>query len=64
MSQELQQAFQHQLESVGVPTNLASQAAEILAKDDATKPDLGRTPEELHIVQSAHTWMIAKQKSQ
>ena len=59
----LQQSYQQQLESVGVPTNLASQCAEVLAKDDPSKEDLGRTPEQLHLVQSTHCWMIAQQNS-
>lgn len=57
---EVQQSFQQQLESVGVPVTLASQCAEILADDDPTKEDLGRTPEERHLVQSAYSWMTAK----
>jgi hypothetical protein len=61
---DLKQECQRQLESVGVPPSLASQAAEVLVKDDPTKADLGRTEEELHIVRSAHAWMSAKQKQQ
>lgn len=61
---DLKQNYQRQLESVGVPVSLATQAAAIIAKDDPAKDDLGRTPEELHIVRSAHAWMVAKQKQQ
>lgn len=61
---DLNQEFQQQLESVGVPPSLAAQAAAVIAKDDPTKDDLGRTREELHIVRSAYTWMSAKQKQQ
>jgi hypothetical protein len=61
---DLKVKYQQALESVGVPVSLASQAAEIVAKDDPAKPDLGRTPEELHVVQSAYTWMVAKLQSQ
>lgn len=55
-----QESFQWQLEDAGVPTNLASQCAEILARDDSTQEDLGRNPEEQHLIQSAHQWMLAK----
>ena len=58
---EIQESFQQQLESMGVPVNLACRCAEILVKDDPSKEDLGRTPEELHLVRSAYCWMSAKQ---
>lgn len=61
---EQKQVVQIALERVGVPVSLASQAAEVLVKDDPTKDDLGRTPEDLHIVRSAYTWMITKQQQQ
>lgn len=57
---ELKQAAQEQLERAGVPANLAAQAAEIVAKDDATKQNLGRSEADQHIIQSAATWMNAK----
>ncbi len=57
---EVQQSFQQQLERVGVPVTLASQCAEILVKDDPSKEDLGRTPEDLHLVLSAYSWMTAQ----
>ena len=34
----------------GVPTNLANSAAEILAKDDGNKPNLGRSEEDQKII--------------
>lgn len=61
---DLKLKYQKALESVGVPPKLAEQAAEIVAKDDPTKPDLGRTPEEMHLVRSAHLWMTAKLQNQ
>ncbi len=57
---EQKQSFQQQLESVGVPVNLASQCAEILVDDDPSKEDLGRTPEQRHLIQSAYIWMTAQ----
>jgi hypothetical protein len=54
-----QQAFQQQLESASVPVTLAAQCAEILALDDPTKDDLGRSSEDQHLIRSAHTWMTA-----
>jgi hypothetical protein len=37
----------------GVPTNLANSAAEILAKDNGNKPNLGRTEEDQKIIHQA-----------
>lgn len=47
------QAFQQALISQNVEPALASQAAEILANDDASKPNLGRTPEQQQIIRQA-----------
>jgi hypothetical protein len=55
-----QQSFQQQLESAGVPVNLARQCSEILSKDDATKQNLGRSDDEQHLIRSAYEWMKAK----
>jgi hypothetical protein len=57
---ELRQIYQTQLEGAGVPTNLASLCAEIVAKDDPSKPDLGRTKEDQHLITSSMEWMKAK----
>ncbi len=46
------------LMSVGVPENLATQVAAIISRDDSTKPDLGRTPEEQAIVTQA--WKVTQ----
>lgn len=46
-------AFQNALISQGVDSDLADQAAEILANDDANKPNLGRTPEQQQIINQA-----------
>lgn len=64
-SLELKQSFQQQLESVGVPTNQALNAADILARqtEGELPVPLAEGSEELHIVRSAYSWMIAKQNS-
>jgi hypothetical protein len=57
---EQQQGYQQTLESAGVPFNLAAQCAEILAKDDPSKPNLGRTEQDQHLINSSVKWMKAK----
>jgi hypothetical protein len=57
---ELRQSYQTQLEGAGVPVNLASQCAEVLASDDAAKPDLGRSENDQHLIASAWEWLKAK----
>jgi hypothetical protein len=60
MNDSLKQAAQKGLIDAGVPINLAAQCAEIVAKDDPTQPNLGRTQEEQHLINSSMTWMKAK----
>lgn len=60
MNKPLQKAAQKALSDAGVPVNLATQCAEIVAKDDPSKPNLGRTQEEQHLINSSMTWMKAK----
>jgi hypothetical protein len=57
---ELSQAYQQALENAGVPVNLATQCAEIVAKDDPSLPNLGRTEEDQHLINSSMEWMKAK----
>jgi hypothetical protein len=57
---DLRQSYQEQLEGAGVPVNLAAQCAEIVAKDDASKPDLGRSENDQHLMASAWEWLKAK----
>jgi hypothetical protein len=57
---EQQQAYQQALESAGVPFNLATQCAEIVAKDDPSQPNLGRTEVAQHLIDSSVKWMKAK----
>ena len=56
----LSSSYQQALENAGVPVNLASQCAEIVAKDDASKPNLGRTEADQHLIDSSMEWMKAK----
>ncbi|HEY9795853.1 MAG TPA: hypothetical protein V6D30_09445 [Leptolyngbyaceae cyanobacterium] len=60
MNDSLKQAAQKGLIDAGVPVNLAAQCAEIVAKDDPAQPNLGRTQEEQHLINSSMTWMKAK----
>ena len=57
---ELSSSYQQALERAGVPVNLASQCAEIVAKDDPSKPNLGRTESDQHLINSSMEWMKAK----
>ncbi|MEW5861460.1 MAG: hypothetical protein AB1861_29450 [Cyanobacteriota bacterium] len=58
---ELFQAYQFALEKAGVPTNLASQCAEIVQRDDPHALNLGRSEEDQRLISSASEWMKAKQ---
>lgn len=53
-------AYQSALEGAGVPANLAAQCAEIVASDDPDEPNLGRTEQDQHLIDSAMTWMEAQ----
>ena len=57
---ELRQAYESALVNAGVPVNLASQCAEIVAKDDASKQNSGRTEDDQHLIDSSMEWMKAK----
>ncbi len=57
---ELQNAYESALTKAGVPVTLAAQCAEIVAKDDPKKPNLGRTEDDQHLIDSSMTWMRAK----
>jgi hypothetical protein len=60
MTESLKQAAEKGLIDAGVPVNLATQCAEIVAKDDPTKDNLGRTQEEQHLINSSMEWMKSK----
>jgi hypothetical protein len=57
---ELRQAYESALTNAGVPVNLASQCAEIVAKDDPESPNLGRSEDDQHLIESSMEWMKAK----
>jgi hypothetical protein len=57
MNNPLKLAAEKGLIDAGVPVNLATQCAEIVAKDDPSKPNLGRTQEEQHLINSSMEWM-------
>ncbi len=63
---EIQASMQQQLETAGVPTNQARDAANVLANENAIAlsgqqvPE--RTPDQQHIVSSAYEWFKAKQQ--
>lgn len=60
MNESLKLAAEKGLIDAGVPVNLAAQCAEIVAKDDPTKENLGRTQEEQHLINSSMEWIKAK----
>ena len=57
---ELRQAYQSALTNAGVPVSLAAQCAEIVANDDPSKHNLGRTEDDQHLIDSSIEWMKAK----
>ncbi len=63
MNESLKLAAEKGLIDAGVPVNLAAQCAEIVAKNDPTKENLGRTQEEQHLINSSMKWMLAKRES-
>ena len=60
MNDSLKEAAEKALKDAGVPVNLASLCAEIVAKDDHSLPNLGRTQEEQQLITSSMKWMQAK----
>jgi hypothetical protein len=60
LNESLKQAAEKALRDAGVPVNLAVQCALIVAKDDPTKENLGRTQEEQHLINSSMQWIKAK----
>lgn len=60
MNDSLKEAAQKALTDAGVPVNLAAQCADIVAQDDASKPNLGRSEEDQHLIDSSMEWMKAK----
>jgi hypothetical protein len=62
MNNPLKLTAEKGLIDAGVPVNLATQCADIVAKDDPSKPNLGRTQEEQHLINSSLQWMLAKRE--
>jgi len=60
MNDSLKEAAEKALKDAGVPVNLASLCAEIVAKDDPSLRNLGRTQEEQQLINSSMKWMQAK----
>jgi hypothetical protein len=60
MNDSLKEAAEKALTDAGVPVNLVAQCAEIVAKDDPSLPNLGRTEEDKHLITSSMEWMKAK----
>jgi hypothetical protein len=60
MNDSLKEAAEKALKDAGVPVNLASLCAEIVAKDDPSLPNLGRTEADQHLIDSSMKWMQAK----
>jgi hypothetical protein len=44
------QTYQQALESSGIPSEIASKAAEIINRDDPNKPNLGRSKEDQELI--------------
>ena len=44
------QSYQQALEGAGIPSEIASKAAEIISRDDPQKPDLGRSKEDQELI--------------
>jgi len=59
---EIKASMQQQLEAVGVPTNQARDAADVLARQNAGELPVPLAPEQQHIVSSAYQWFKAKQQ--
>jgi hypothetical protein len=59
---EIKASMQQQLEAVGVPTNQARDAANVLARQNVGELPFPLAPEHQHIVSSAYEWFKAKQR--
>ncbi|WP_066376125.1 hypothetical protein [Anabaena sp. CA = ATCC 33047] len=46
----------------GCPTDLAGEAATVVANDDPTKHDLGRTPQDQSVIQQALPYLQRERK--
>ncbi|AFY51371.1 hypothetical protein Nos7524_5684 (plasmid) [Nostoc sp. PCC 7524] len=62
MNERLYQVSLTELTKVGVPQAIAEQASLVVANDDPTKPNLGRTPQAQEAVNAAMTHYHANQQ--
>jgi len=62
-NQEIYEASFKALTERGVPVSAAEKASEVVAKDNPSLPDLGRSLEDQRKVQDAMTWLFAVQQS-
>jgi hypothetical protein len=60
---QLRIAYESALVNAGVSVTLATQCAEIVARDDASKPNLGRSKDDQHLIDSSMEWMKALRDS-
>lgn len=60
MNEVIREAAEKALVNAGVPTDLASQCADIVARDDASKPNLGRSEQDQQLIAQSMQWVTAK----
>jgi hypothetical protein len=63
INQEIYEASFKALTECGVPVSTAEKASEVVAKDNSSLPDLGRSSEDQRNIQDAMTWLFAVQRS-
>lgn len=62
-NQKLYDASMQFFTNSGVPTSTAERASKVVANDDPSKPDFGRTEQDQKHINDAMTWMSAKKTS-
>lgn len=60
MNETIREAAQKALINAGVPTELASQCADIVGRDDPAKPDLGRSEDDQRLIEMSMKWVTAQ----
>ena len=63
INQEIYEASFKGLTEHGVPVSTAQKASEVVAKDNPSLPNLGRSVEDQRNVQDAMTWLFATRQS-
>ena len=56
------QEIKEMLEAKGIPVSAADRASRVLAKDDASLSDLGRSEQDKKNISDAWQWLVAKRK--